>query len=207
MSVRNPVGRVCILTAAMSLAACGSLFSSKAPAPSLYLLSVSPGQPGAAVAADLSILRPQVRSGLDTDRIAVLYADRRLDYYAVARWSAPLDEVVQDLAVQSFRTHAGLRSVNSEASPFSAGYWLQIEVTDFQAEYAAGDANPTVHVHFSATLGKASDRRILDRFEANATQRATDNRLTAIVGAYEQAANLALSDVVADTARVLGAGP
>ena len=108
MSVRSPLASASLfVAAAMTLTACGSLFSSKEPAPSLYLLSVSPGQAGAEIAADLSILRPQVRSGLDTDRIAVLYADRRLDYYAVARWSAPLDEVVQDLALQSFvRTRA-----------------------------------------------------------------------------------------------------
>jgi len=30
--------------------------------------------------ADLAVLRPRVRKGLETDRIAVLYPDRRLDY-------------------------------------------------------------------------------------------------------------------------------
>ena len=192
-----------LLGAAWGLAGCASLFSSKAPAPSLYLLSAHPGTLGPEITADLGILKPQVRSGLDTDRIAVLYADRRLDYFAAARWSARLDDVVQDLAVQSFRVRANLHSVSSDASAFSAGYWLEIEVTDFQAEYAAGDSIPTIRVHFSAMLGKSSDRRILDRFEASATQRASENRLSAIVSAYEQAANAALSEIVADTSHVL----
>jgi cholesterol transport system auxiliary component len=192
-----------LLAAAWALAGCASFFSSKLPAPSLYLLSAHPGTPGPAITAELGILKPQVRSGLDTDRIAVLYADRRLDYYAAARWSARLADVVQDLAVQSFRARANLRSVSSDASAFSAGYWLEIEVTDFQAEYAPGDSIPTIRAHFSAILGKSSDRRILNRFEASATQRASENRLSAIVSAYEQAANSVLSEIVADTTRAL----
>jgi len=208
MSRRTSAIRALSLLAALAaLAACGSLFSSKLPAPSLYLLSAHAGTPGPAIAADLNIFKPRVRAGLDTDRIAVLYPDRRLDYYAAARWSAPLDTMIEDLAVQSFRGQANLRSVSGDASPFSAGYWLEIEVTDFQAEYLLGEANPTIHVHFSALFGKASDRGIIDRFEANATRRASDNRLTAIVAAYEDAADAALSELVADTARALTASP
>jgi cholesterol transport system auxiliary component len=109
------------------------------------------------------------------------------------------------MALQSFHTHANLRSVSSDASVFSAGYWLEIDVDDFQAEYTTGEAIPTIHVHFSARLGKASDRRILSRFDASATQLAADNRLTAIIAAYEQAADTALAEIVAETARVLGA--
>lgn len=195
------------LAASAALAACGSLFASKRPAPSLYQLSAHAGTPGPAIAADLNIFKPQVRAGLDTDRIAVLYPDRRLDYYAAARWSAPLDTLIEDLAVQSFRAKANLRSVSGDASPFSAGYWLEIEVADFQAEYLPGEVNPTIHVHFSALLGKASDRRIFHRFDASAARRAADNRLTAIVAAYEDAADAVLSELVADTARALSASP
>jgi cholesterol transport system auxiliary component len=195
---------ILLLAAASALTACaGSLFSSRVPPPSFYLLSAHAGAPGPEIAADLTVLKPLVRSGLDTNRIAALYPDRRLDYYAAARWSAPLDEVVQDLVLQSFHTHANLRGVSNDSSAFSAGYWLEIEVADFQAEYAADRTSPTIRVHFLASVGKASDRRVLDRFEASATQAATDNRMTAIVAAYEQAADAALAEIVADTARSL----
>jgi ABC-type uncharacterized transport system auxiliary subunit len=197
-------GVILVLAAVSALTACGgALFSSKAPPPSFYLLSAHPGTPGPEIAADLTILRPQVRSGLDTDRIAALYPDRRLVYYAAARWSAPLAGVVQDLVARTFHTHANLHSVTNDASMVSAGYWLEIEVTDFQAEYMAGQTSPTIHVHFQAAVGKARDRRVLDRFEANAMQAAADNRMTAIVAAYEQAADSALEAIVADTARSL----
>ncbi|MFI4889181.1 MAG: ABC-type transport auxiliary lipoprotein family protein [Steroidobacterales bacterium] len=193
-----------VLAVVSALTACGgSLFASKARPPSFYLLSAQAGTTGPEIAADLTVLRPLVRSGLDTDRIAVLYPDRHLAYYADTRWNARLDQVVQDLASQTLHTHANLRSVTSDASAFSAGYWLEIEVTDFQAEYAAGQASPTIHVHLRAAVGKASDRRVLDRFEANATQAATDNRMTAIVAAYEQAADSALEQIVSETVRSL----
>jgi cholesterol transport system auxiliary component len=209
------------LGACALLAACtGSLFQSKAAPPSVYLLSArlgasaaaapsADGSPGAAsptMPADLAVLRPRIRKGLESDRIAVLYPDRRLDYYADARWSGPLDEVLQDLAVAAFHSGAHLRTVSADASAFASGYWLEIEVVDFQAEYTPAAAAPTVHVHLLARVGGAADRRILGSFEASALQPADDNRLTAIVGAYEQAVDASLVQIVADTERAIDAG-
>ena len=111
----------------------GSLFRSKAVPPSIYLLSAPPGINAAAssasasaaaparLAADLAVLKPRVRAGLDTDRIAVLYPDRRLDYFADARWSGSLDDVVQDLAVQAFRNGARLQNVIEGPAPAQIG--------------------------------------------------------------------------------------
>jgi ABC-type uncharacterized transport system auxiliary subunit len=185
------------------LAACtGSLFRSKVAPPTVYLLSAGAGStaaasPAAVIPADLAILRPKVRTGLETDRIAVLYPDRRLDYFADARWSGPLSDVLQDLTVQEFRTRANLRNVSLEASVFASAYWLEVEVTDFQAEYTSAAAAPTVRVQILARLGNSADRRILGRFAASAEQPAAENRLTAIVDAYARAADAALAQIVA----------
>jgi ABC-type uncharacterized transport system auxiliary subunit len=199
------------------LAACtGSLFHSKVAPPTVYLLSAgapaptapaAPAAPAGAssatlIPADLTVLKPRLRSGLESDRIAVLYPDRHLDYFAQARWSGPLGEVLQDLAVQEFRSHANLRAVSGDASVFGSAYWLEIEVTDFQAEYTS-TAAPTVHVHFLARLGGSGDRRILGQFAANAQQLAAENRLTAIVGAYELAADAALAEIAAGVRETL----
>jgi ABC-type uncharacterized transport system auxiliary subunit len=198
-----------IMAAAAALAACtGSLFQSKAAPPTIYLLSAgigSPaaggtppaGTPAAAIPVDLAVLKPRVRTGLETDRIAVLYPDRRLDYFADARWSGPLGDVLQDLTVQEFHSRANLRTVSGDASVFSSAYWLEIEVSDFQAEYTSAAAAPTVHVHFLVRVGSSGDRSILGRFEANARQPAAENRLTAIVDAYAHAADAALAEIVA----------
>ena len=121
-----------------------------------------------------------------------------------AAWRARvLDEVVQDLAVQSLRNHAGLRNVSADASAFSSTHWLEIEVLDFQAEYPASGVAPTIHVRLSARLGGAGDRRVLGVIEVHAEQRASDNRLTAIVDAYGHATAAALSELVANTRGLL----
>lgn len=208
--------------AVLGLAACGgSLFRSKLPPPAVYQLSIGSGRaPAAAVPAgtpipaDLSVLRPRVRTGLDSDRIAVLYPDRRLDYLADARWSGPVEAVMLDLTLQAFRRDANLRSVHAEDSAFVGAYLLSIDVTDFQAEYAAGAggsdteaagaAAPVVHVHLLASLGTAADRRMLGRFEADARRPASANRVTAIVEAYDQAVEEALAQVVSASADALG---
>lgn len=208
--------------AVLGLAACGgSLFRSKLPPPAVYQLSIGSGSTPAGAAparapipADLSVLRPRVRTGLDSDRIAVLYPDRRLGYLADARWSGPVEEIMLDLTLQAFRRDANLRSVHAEDSAFVGAYLLSIDVTDFQAEYqggaggsaseAAGAAAPIVHVHLIASLGAAADRRVQGRFEADARRPASANRVTAIVEAYDQAVEEALAQVVSATADALG---
>jgi cholesterol transport system auxiliary component len=217
---RQVVGGNIIHAAILALGVCGwvtactgSLFQSKVAPPSIYLLSARPGTgtvtsaAGAAtpapLAANLAVLKPRIRAGLDTDRIAVLYPDRRLDYYADARWSGPLDDVVQELAVQVFRNGGRLQNVSSDASAFTSGYWLEIEVADFQAEYASAGTPPTINVRLLARVARAGDRNVLGSFSAAARQTATDNRLTAIVDAYEQAINSALADIVGHTSRTL----
>jgi ABC-type uncharacterized transport system auxiliary subunit len=187
--------------AAAGLAGCGSLLQSHSPPATVYLLSAAAATPGAAVAADLQIRRPRVRSGLDTDQIVALYPDRHLDHFAGALWSGPLDEVVMDLALQSFRAGANLRSVVDSDVSASGSYWLAIDVLDFQAEYGTA-TSPTVHVRFLARLGDPSGQ-VLGRFEADERRTATDNRLSAIVEAYDQSAGAALARIVSScTARL-----
>jgi cholesterol transport system auxiliary component len=195
----------------LTLAACiGSLFKNKIAPPTMYALSATPKSapahpPGAAAsnAVDLAVLKPRVRTGLDTDRIAALYPDRHMDYFAGVRWSGPLDEVLQDLAVQEFHADPALRNVSADASVFASTYWLEIEVIDFQAEYSPAGGAPTVHVLLQARLGNSADRRILARFEPDVYEAAADNRMTAIVDAYNRAADKALAEIAAGAAQAL----
>jgi cholesterol transport system auxiliary component len=193
----------------VTLAACaGSLFKNKTPPPTMYMLRATPSTvaadpAGKSLPSDLAVLRPRVRAGLDTDRIAALYPDRRMDYFADVRWSGPLDEVLQDLAVQQFHANPGLRNVSAEASVFGSTYWLEIEVADFQAEYSAAGGAPTVHVHLQARIGNSGDRHVLGRFEPDVREAAADNRMSAIVDAYNRAADNALAEIAEGVARTL----
>ena len=103
--------------------------------------------------------------------------------------------------------HADLRrsNVSADASVFSSPYWLEIQVTDFQAEYSAAGGPPTVHVHLQARIGSSGDRHVLARFEPDVREAASDNRMSAIVDAYNRAANRALSEIAEGVARTLKA--
>ncbi len=190
----------------LALAACtGSFFKSNAPPPTTYLLSVRtpPAADAVGIPADLTVLLPRVRTGLETDHIAALYPDHRLDYLAGARWSGPLDEVVQDLVLQAFRGR--FRNVHTDTSAFEAGYWLEIDVVDFQAEYDVngGGSAPTAHVHLLARVGSAGDRHVLGEFEADVREPAAANHLTAVVAAYDTAVDRALAEIVERTTQTL----
>lgn len=201
---------VSVMLSAMLAACAGSLFKNKIPPPTMYMLSAAPKASAAeasagASPADLAVLRPRVRAGLATERIAALYPDRRMDYYANVRWSGPLEAVLQDLAVQEIHANPGLRNVSGDISVFASAYWLEIEVADFQAEYSAAGGAPTVHVHLLARLGSSSDRKVIARFEPDVYEPAADNRLSAIVEAYSRAADKALADIAAGAAQSLAA--
>jgi ABC-type uncharacterized transport system auxiliary subunit len=200
------------LLVALTLAACaGSLFKNKTAPPTMYMLAATPKSSAAesantpAAPTDLAVLKLRVRAGLNTERIAALYPDRRMDYFADVRWTGPLDEVLQDLAVQEFHANPGLRNVSADSSVFASTYWLEIEVVDFQAEYSALATAPTVHVHLLARIGNSADRHILARFEPDIHEAAADNRMSAIVDAYNRAADEALATIATGAARIVEA--
>jgi cholesterol transport system auxiliary component len=202
--------RLLLVTLALATSSCaGSLLQSKAPPISVYLLTIAPTPGGAKTSLDVKIRTPRVRAGLDSDRIAALYADHRLDYLSGARWSAPLDEVAQDLALQAFAGRVDVPGVQAASSTFGGAYWLEIDVEDFQAEYAAAAdsaAPPTIHVRLTARLGGSTDRRVIGQFVAEQRLAATDNRITAVVAAYNQAASAAFTAIATQTIEALQRG-
>jgi ABC-type uncharacterized transport system auxiliary subunit len=58
-------------------------------------------------------------------------------------------------------------------------------------------------VHLVARLGTSGERRVVGQFEADVREPAADNRLTAIVQAFNRAASAALARIVADTSQTL----
>lgn len=221
MSLSNPARKSRALCAATSLAllcaGCVSgAFDSEQPPQHVYVLSPLPAASteGGPLPIGLTVTRPTARPGLDTDRIALLQTDRRLDYYAGARWGAETPAVVQDLLIQSLRNTGRLATVQGDLSPFASEYVLQTDLADFQAEYTSG-TNPVVRVSMVCTVGRVRDRKPLADFTAAATAPASGNTLSATVeafeAAYQQAAKVAVSEtlnalVAANTAASSAAG-
>jgi len=180
---------------ALALGACSGGLRSNAPAVQAWRLdppAAAAPATGAGIAATLRVLWPLAAPGLDSERIALLHSDRTLDYYAANRWTGRVPEMVQALALDTLRAAGAYRAVQPEGAPFSYDETLQIEVRDFQAEYAAADA-PVARVTLVCTLGRRSDRAVLATFTLAGSAAAADNRMRAIVAAFDAALDAALA--------------
>jgi cholesterol transport system auxiliary component len=191
---RRPLGLAA--AALLVLGGCGGLHSDQ-KAVQVYTLDPSYPEPkgeAASGAATVLVLRPQAAPGLETEHIALKRSAQRLDYYAASRWPAPLPDFLQSLAIEALRASGKFHSVQSDRAAFAADEVLQIEIRRFQAEYA-GDAAPVVHVQLLATLGRRNDRSVLAIVNAESSVAATENRMQAVVAAFQAAVSAALTDL------------
>lgn len=186
---------VAVALLATMLAGCGGL-RSDAEADRIYVLHPAAEAAEATTAplpGMLMVPRPAVQPGLDTNRIALTRAGNELDYYALSRWSGSLPQVLEAFAVQSLQG-AFVTVVGAGRGAGAADHELLLTVRDFQAEYGAGGA-PQVHVALDCLLVATSPRRVLGSCNAEVREPAADNRMSAIVAAFERAAQQAMQQV------------
>lgn len=193
------------------LAACtGDLLQSKVAEPQVYVISPADVQPATvAYPVQIAISLPSAAPGLDTARIAVLRDGHRLDYFYGARWGGTAPQVVQSFLLSMLQTQQGLKSTFAENARLDADYLLELDLRDFQAEYGAGTA-PTVHVVLAATLVHIQSRHSLGLLRAEARVPTQENRLGAVVPAFQtalQQASLSLSEQLAELLKNPPAAP
>jgi cholesterol transport system auxiliary component len=193
-----------LVVATLACGGCGSLLDSKLPVSTSYVLASAPAASTGVTRsdADLSIGRPDLAPGLDSERIAVLKG-RQLDYYRGAQWGGRTTEVVQTLLVESFEDQQLFRSVTAEQSRVSSDYVLDVSVRDFQAEYASENDAPTAHVTIMGRLIRVSDRQLVQTFAATAGSKASDNRMSEVAAAFESAAQKVVLELAQKTATAI----
>lgn len=187
----------------------GSLLETKVPVPTVYVLAAAPasGESSSGSNVDLAISEPTTAPGLDTDRIAILRETRHLDYYREAQWGAVLPRVAQALVVGSLQNQHYFRSVSTEQARVSANYFLDLEVRDFQAEYASESAPPTIRVTLVGSLIRIKDRKLVAVVPSTVTLSAAENRLSAVVEAFENAGRQAAIALGKQSAAAIAAFP
>jgi len=195
----------------LALAGC-SFFTRSTPLPQIYVLDAAVPQAPAATAAataarvdpdpraaqalpTLRLLRPLPAPGLDTERIAVLHPDGRLDYYTTGRWGAPVPEVIAEQALAQLRASGAWGAVADPRDVFNTDYVLRMAISRFDAEYAAEGAAPTVQVALQCLLLRRRDGQPVASFEAAGTADAAANRMGAVVAAFGAATHAALAAV------------
>jgi cholesterol transport system auxiliary component len=124
--------------------------------------------------------------GLDGTGIAGRWPGNRLDYLAGARWADDVPALVESALVEALQGTGRARSVQGDVGRFRATHTLVIDVRRFDADYTGGGL-PAAHVALAATLGRASDRRVLASFTVAADEAATENRQSTVVAALNAA--------------------
>jgi cholesterol transport system auxiliary component len=201
---------VALLLAVFAAGGCGGVFESEIPAAQAFVLRLTP-RPVAAPAAtphgSVLLQRPEAGPGLDSDRIALLRSDHRFDFYAASRWAAPAPDMVESVVVEALRAGGRFSAVFDDTSPYAPRYSLRVAIRRFEADYTVGTREPTVHVVLDCTLGRHRDRELLATFTAQGSAVASEDRLTAVVAAFEAATAAAMAQLEQATAAALDAEP
>ena len=208
-----------VLLGAGALSGCVSLLPKTKPA-QLYRFGYKPPAGDVTVSADVRtdsrtgviLLPPQLPRPASTDQI-LTYTGQQAAYVAETRWVAPALVLFQDATEDAFANSGRVRLARrTEAG--TADVSLRLDASRFETVYAQAGAAPKVQVTFRATLllrdgSFGGDRTFTD------TEAASDNRVGAIVGAYDAAVSKTLGELVtwteaqapALTARQRGARP
>lgn len=201
MKARNIV--IVILAACLPIAGCAGGFKSSEPAPKIYRVNAPELASGESLTADLLVALPTTAPGLDNQLIATRWPGLRLDYYADARWAAPVPVMVQAALVESLQGSRRLRSVQGEFGRFRATHVLTLEVRRLEADYTAGTL-PVAHVTIAAALGRQADRRVLASWSVSTQQPAAANRLTEVIAALSAAFGRAATEVATRSFDAIG---
>lgn len=182
-----------VLIAVLALATfAGCAWQGSSPPSVTYVLRAVPS--GTSVQGitpiSLKILPALAAPGYDTDRILLQRADRSLDFFAASRWAAPAPRLLETLALEVWRDGGAFKTFDVGATvPTTHALRLTVLRFDVDGDLRAGSA--VVRVRLRGTLLGQADRSILE-FESEAIAPVGTERMTAIVAAYEAAANQAM---------------
>ncbi len=187
---------------AVSLSACISVFPKEDPS-QLYRFDgvPAPAEASAAAADSFGVLRVngafvQASSG---DRMVAVTGDR-VAYIADARWVSPASVLFNEAVLRTFDYNAGPARLVTRGEVRKADYALRIDVTRFEVVYDRGEkAAPNIVVGLRLNLVKTEDRSLAGSKMIETTVRAGDNRISAIVRAFDEAVAQALSQTLAWT--------
>ena len=184
---------------ALALSGCISLLPKSKPA-QLYRFGATPA------AAPATAARPNAVAVFRTngsfqgeaadDRILTITGGK-VAYIAESRWVAPAETLFNEAVANAF--DASPVRLIARGQQGRTAYALRLDVRDFETRYDHGaKAAPTVVVRLHAALTRSDQTSVGEReFEARAP--ASDNRVSAIVEAYDKAVADVIGKLVAWT--------
>ena len=145
--------------------------------------------------------KPDLPPALATERIALYFEqERRMDYYADAKWSGKLDELVQEFLIDRAQQRLP-RTVVEKTEAASANYRLSVKVTNFEPVYkGAADQPPRLDVEMTVTVIDLPEERIRAQFTVKKSAQASENRLTPITAELGKLLQSAIDEALAKAA-------
>lgn len=183
--------------AAVGLSGCISLFPKAEPA-QLYRFEadVTPAKaPAGEVYGVLRVATGFTRPAAG-DRILTIGDNGEAAYIASARWVAPAAVLFDEAVSEAFNNSSRVRLV-SRGEVTKAQFAAKLDVTRFEVVYDNGPkAAPKVVVSVRALVSRTQDRMLVGDKTFSAEVRAGDNRVGAIVPAFNQALSQVLKGLV-----------
>jgi cholesterol transport system auxiliary component len=204
---RRPAARAALEAAVLatllaSLAGCVSLLPKAEPA-QLYRFGLRPPAetPARPEAVGVFHANGQFQREAAGDRILTLTGERAA-YIAGVRWVAPAEVLFDEAVVNAFDASPGRVRLVSRGEAGHSDFALRLDVRNFETEYQGG--TPSVLIRVRAALIRSDVRAPAyeQMFEARAP--AGENRVSAIVAAYDQALVTVLGEIAAWTNRSVG---
>jgi cholesterol transport system auxiliary component len=194
--IHRALAPLAALAAVAALGGCISLFPKATPS-QLYRFDANvqpPAAGGPPVGIREGVLDFDPASA--GDRILTVTGNQ-VAYIDGSRWAIPASQLFQQAVDRALSAPGGATRLVGIGESAQAKLRLRLQVTHFEARYLAGaKAPPTVFVSVTATLDR-QDGGLVGEHAFEASSEAGDNRVGAIVQAYDQAVSKVVGDLVA----------
>lgn len=198
-ALKRTLPALALSACAALLAGCITLLPDEKPA-QLYRFDgdIQPAAAGQAERFTIARLGGSFVQSAGNDRILTI-TGARAAYIADSRWVSPASVLFNEALSRAFDDNAGPARLLTRGDYGKADYVLRVDVTQFEADYNQGAKRaPEIVVSLRATL-TGSDRVLAGSRNFETRVRASSNRVSAIVEAYDEAVGQALGELVAWT--------
>lgn len=187
---------LCLLCSFLS--ACISLSKDKSADVTIYSpqITVSTKPEWPSVTWPLAISRPIASEMLDSSRIAVRPQPGTLQVYKGAIWSDPLPELVQSTLVQAFEDSGKIAAVGRQNEGVRGNVSLLLDIRQFEAVYDDRNQPPSVVIAIQAKLFGNPGGRVLAAKTFRFTIPAHEEKIPAVMRAFDTAIAQMTTDIV-----------
>lgn len=187
---------IALALAAMGLSGCVSLFPKSKPSQLYRFEATVPERPENKEQIGVLRLTSSFARAAAGDRILTVNDAGEVAYIAQTRWVSPASVLFDETVSQAFQS-AGRTRLISRGEIVKAPYALKLDVVTFEAVYDQGAKTaPEIRVTVRGVLTATQDRGVVGDKLFTAKVRAGDNRVGAIVPAFNAALSQVLTELV-----------